>query len=63
MIFEGVALEVVNALKQDSHCWSRYGKVIEDSRVVLNSFQYWFVSHTCRANKVAHNMAKNAISL
>jgi hypothetical protein len=38
VIFKGDALEIVNALGQESPCWSRYGQVIEDAKIFLHSF-------------------------
>lgn len=36
---EGDALQVIMALRKDNKNWSRYGQVIDDTRIVLNSFQ------------------------
>lgn len=63
VIFEGDALEIVNALRQDSPCWSRYGQMIEDTKVHLHSFPSRSVKHTKReANEAAHLMAKTSIT-
>jgi hypothetical protein len=59
---EGDALEVVQALQHQGSCWSRYGHLIDDSRIRLDSIQEWRVSHAQReANEVTHNLAKAAI--
>jgi hypothetical protein len=59
VIFEGDALEIVNALRQDSPCWSHYGQMIEDTKVLLYSFPSWSIRHTEReANEAVHCCAK-----
>jgi hypothetical protein len=37
--FGGDAFKIVNTLRQDGSCWSRYWQLIEDSVVILNGLQ------------------------
>lgn len=41
---EGDALEIVQTLQQRDSCFSRYGQLIDDTRVRLSSLQTWHVS-------------------
>ena len=59
---EGDALEIVNTLRKEESCWSRYRQLIKDSRAILNSLQSWVVGHVGReANEVAHRLMKFAL--
>lgn len=62
MIIEGDELEIVQALWRDAPCWNRYGQVIEDVRICLNSLHHWIASYTRRvANEAAHVLAKTVL--
>ena len=44
--------------------WLRYGQIIEDARLVLESLRNWNIRHVKReANFVAHGLAKIAIRI
>jgi hypothetical protein len=59
---EGDAFKIVNTLGKKESCWTRYGQLIEDSRVILNSLQSWVVGHVGRkANKAAYRLEKLAL--
>jgi ribonuclease HI len=63
MIFEGDALVVIKALNSDAVCWSRYGHVMDDSRILLKDFSQVSVQHVGRsANRAALLLAKYALS-
>lgn len=49
VILEGDSLEVVNSMQVDGSCWSRYGTMINDAKVLLNSIQEWKFCHTGEA--------------
>jgi ribonuclease HI len=62
IFLEGDALEIVQALHQDTPNRSRYGQLIEDTRDCLNSRHSWVVSHIRRgANEAAHRLAQAAL--
>jgi hypothetical protein len=43
--------------------WTRYEHMMDDAKILLNSFQSWTVGHVNRnANKASQKLAKEAIS-
>lgn len=59
VITEDDALEIVYALRREDPTWSMYGHLIDDAKIVLQSFHSWRVIHMKRdANKAAHPLAK-----
>jgi hypothetical protein len=64
VILEGDSLEIVNSLQKDDCCWSRYGAMINDAKVLLDSLQEWKVCHARRtANVAAHLLAKHGLTV
>lgn len=64
LIMEGDALQVVNNLSKNKTNWSQGGLLIEDAKILLNSFVSWPAHHTKReANKKAHNLDRDALKL
>lgn len=62
-IIEGDALEIVQAHKREEPLWCRYGQQIADTRVKLNSLQFWVPTHVNKkANDVSHQLVKAIIS-
>lgn len=62
IIVEGDTLEIVYALRQDSCCWSRYGQLVDDVKIMLNCFQAWFVGHiNGEANETVYCLTKVAL--
>ncbi|XP_059462058.1 uncharacterized protein LOC132191056 [Corylus avellana] len=60
---EGDALEIVQALRMEGSCWSRYEHLINDAKILIQKFQFWEVDHVKReANEVAHILAKKALA-
>uniref|UniRef100_A0A2N9GCE4 RNase H type-1 domain-containing protein n=1 Tax=Fagus sylvatica TaxID=28930 RepID=A0A2N9GCE4_FAGSY len=58
---EGDSLEIINALLQNSPCFTLYGHLITDTSIIaqnLNSFQFMHVKRD--GNTVAHSLAKRA---
>ena len=58
---EGDSLEIINALLQNSPCFTLYGHLITDTNIIaqnLNSFQFMHVKRD--GNIVAHSLAKRA---
>jgi ribonuclease HI len=63
VVLEGDSLIVVSALNKEEPCWSSFGHIIEDIRAKLQDIPSVRVQHVPRdANKVAHVLAKAAIS-
>jgi hypothetical protein len=63
VIFEGDALEVVQELNRVNEDAGHLGNLIGDIRVLLRRFDCWSFAHVKReGNKVAHSLAKYAIS-
>ncbi len=63
VIFEGDALEVVQELNRVNEDAGHLGNLIGDIRVLLRRFDCWSFVHVKReGNKVAHSLAKYAIS-
>jgi hypothetical protein len=51
-------------MKKEEKNWCRYGQVIDDARIMLNSLQTWKVNHVRReAYGIAHRLAKEALFL
>jgi hypothetical protein len=51
-------------MKKEEKNWCRYGQVIDDARIMLNSIQTWKVNYVRReANGIAHRLAKEALFL
>jgi hypothetical protein len=62
IMLEGDSLEVVQALKKNGSCWSSYGQVVNEMKMLLEHFQVWEVNHVRRvANNAAHCLAKLAL--
>jgi hypothetical protein len=61
-VLEGDSLEVVKALQTEGPCWSRFGLIINDAKILLNSPKEWCVSHVKRmGDKVVHMLAKHGL--
>jgi hypothetical protein len=64
VVLEGDSLEVVKALQMEGPCWSRFGLMINDAKILLNSLQEWRVYHVKRmGNKAAHILAKHGLTV
>jgi hypothetical protein len=64
IMLEGDSLEVVKALQTEGPCWSRFGLMINDAKILLNSLQEWRVCHVKRAgNMAAHKLAKHGLTV
>lgn len=64
LILEGDALQVVNNLTNNVKDWSQAGILLEDTRKLLDFYAFWCAKSIERyANKAAHYLAKNALSL
>ncbi|XP_059429029.1 uncharacterized protein LOC132162828 [Corylus avellana] len=64
VIFEGDSLVVVKALSSEDRCWSQFGMLIEETKIILRSCGSWEVCHIRRAaNEVAHRISKLALTL
>ena len=63
-ILEGDLLGLIKALKAEDHNMSSWGLLVEDAKLVANSFVSLSYSHIKRnGNSVAHNLAKHAIRI
>jgi len=63
IVLEGDSLIVVSALNKEEPYWSSFGHIIEDIRAKLQNIPSVRVQHVSRdANKVAHVLAKAAVS-
>lgn len=63
MVFEGDALQVIEAVKKKEECWSWYGQLIEDVKQAMKGNQGWTIQFTKRdGNKAAHCLAKLGLS-
>jgi ribonuclease HI len=61
IIFEGDALQIVNAVNDPLQCDSSFGHFVEDVKWVLWSFNSYVFQHVGReANYAAHGIAKEA---
>ena len=61
---EGDAWSVVQSLQQEEQRGGRFGHVVQDVAETLRELQEWRVQHVPReANKVAHCLARRALSL
>jgi hypothetical protein len=61
--FERDSLTVVSALKKEEPCWTRFGQLVNDSKLLLPDFDLISVRHCCRtANGAGHTLAKFALS-
>jgi hypothetical protein len=64
VVLEGDSLEVVKALQTKGPCWSRFGLMINDVKILLNSLQEWRVCHIKQmGNKAAHILAKHGLTV
>jgi ribonuclease HI len=45
LIFEGDSMNVVTTLRHETSCWSRFGQIIEDTKIKIHSLHY-DVRHT-----------------
>jgi ribonuclease HI len=62
IILEGDSLMVTKALEGKGENWLKFGQIVEDTKLLLRSFQHWSISHVRReANGAAHGLAKEAI--
>jgi hypothetical protein len=58
-VFEGNALEVVQAIINEELQRGRYGHVVQDIKQSLKGIQAWRIVHTLReTNEVAHRLTK-----
>ena len=63
-ILEGHLLGLIKALKTEDHNMSSWGLLVEDVKLVANSFVSLSYSHIKRnGNSVAHNLAKHVIRI
>ena len=63
-ILEGDLLGLIKALEAEDHNLSPWGLLVEDVKLVANSFVSLAISHIKRnGNSVAHNLAKYAIHI
>ena len=63
-ILEGDLLGLIKALESEDHNLSPWGLLVEDVKLVANSFVSLLYSHIKRnGNSVAHNLAKHAIRI
>jgi hypothetical protein len=61
VIFEGDALEIIQALTRDGESWAIYGQMLNEIKSVLMQNQDWSVQYVSRvANGVAHNLARRS---
>jgi hypothetical protein len=64
VILEGDSLEVVKALQGDGCCWSRFGTMINDAKIIFNNLQEWQVCHTkYMAKTPVHLLAKHGLTV
>jgi hypothetical protein len=64
VIFEGDSLEIVQALRNEGSCLGRFGQVVNEAKICLNSIHSWSIYRVKRsANNAAHCLAKYAFSL
>ncbi|XP_041009471.1 probable inactive receptor kinase At5g53320 [Juglans microcarpa x Juglans regia] len=60
VVFEGDALIVINAVKEDVACWAWYGQVVEDVKSSLKELLHWEIQFVRReGNMIAHSLAKD----
>jgi hypothetical protein len=63
VIFEGDSLEVVQILKKEEPCLSRYGYMLNDAKAMIGRRQDWTVRHVrMNANEAAYTLAKLALA-
>lgn len=56
IVIKGNTLKIVYALRKKSQSLSWYGNLIDDTKIMLHSFQSWYVKHVKREAKMtAHN--------
>jgi ribonuclease HI len=59
ILLEGDSMLVVTAINDSRPNWLRYGQIIDDVKMVLNSLRKWSSRHIKReANSAAHGLAK-----
>jgi hypothetical protein len=60
ILLEGNAFQVVKAVTFKYLNLSRFGQLVKDTRIVLNSYSNWQIHHIFNriANNVAHELAK-----
>ena len=64
VILEGDSLVVIKALREEKQLLSLTGLLLEDVRMLSQSFQKLLYSHTKKdGNSVAHNLARYANSI
>jgi ribonuclease HI len=61
VIFEGDALEIIQAITREGECWANYGQLLNAIKVELMQQREWCVQYVSRvANCHAHNLARLA---
>jgi ribonuclease HI len=61
VIFEGDALEIIQALTRDGDCWASYGQILNEIKSELLQQHGWCFQYVNRAaNDVAHKLARLA---
>jgi hypothetical protein len=56
------ALQVVNIVKANGHNWWRYGKLVDDTRGVLNLMHSWQIGRVrSDVHYVAHGLVITAV--
>jgi ribonuclease HI len=62
IMLEGDSLQVVQAIKEPTPSWKKYGHFIDAIRDILGSHRSWIVAHVKRdANKAAHGLAQEGL--
>jgi ribonuclease HI len=62
IMLEGDSLQVVQAIKEPSPSWKKYGHFIDAIKDILGSHISWIVAHVKRdANKAAHGLAQEGL--
>ena len=52
---------MVKAIEETKQNWSRYGHIVEDTKLVLRSLRQWRIGHVKQeANEAVHGLAKEA---
>ena len=64
VLFEGDSEIIIRELSSQEVVHNNYGLILEDSKVLLNHFQRYAFTHTCRSgNSVAHALARRALDI
>jgi hypothetical protein len=63
-VLEGDSLELVKAMQTEGPCWSRFGLMINDAKILLNNLQEWRVCHVqWMGNKAVHILTKHRLTV